>query len=92
MKRKPIVVEKTMTPLEKARAVRRAAKDAGEVIERKNPVEKLRAKPKSLRLAVNAKCYDCAHFQKKEITLCPAKGCPLWAVRPYQGKKYKNEE
>ena len=28
-------------------------------IQRLTPLEKVKAKPKSLRLAVNAKCYEC---------------------------------
>jgi hypothetical protein len=39
---------------------------------------------KSLRAAVNAKCLDCAGFQRKEITLCTAETCPLRQYRPYQ--------
>jgi len=40
---------------------------------------------KSLRAAVNAQCLECTGWQRKEITLCTAKNCSLYAVRPYQG-------
>ena len=39
---------------------------------------------KSLRAAVNAQCLECTGWQRKEITLCTAKACPLYAIRPYQ--------
>lgn len=58
----------------------------------KNPLEKLQENPKSLRLAINAKCWDCSNFQREEILHCPVKTCGLWYVRPYQKKgEEKNE-
>lgn len=52
-----------------------------------NPIEKANSNPKSLRLAINAKCYDCVCYIKKEITRCEIKNCPLWNVRPYQNNQ-----
>ena len=51
-----------------------------------SPLEKLKTNPKSLRYAINAKCYDCVCYSKTEITKCEITTCPLWLVRPYQKK------
>jgi hypothetical protein len=51
-----------------------------------NPLEKHVKNPKSLRLAINAKCFDCSGHQKLEIRHCTVNSCPLFAVRPYQLK------
>lgn len=76
------------TPLEKAHRVMAEKRANGEVL-RKDPIEKARDNPKSLRLAVNAKCYDCVGAgadpsPRKEIGRCPSTGCPLHPVRPFQ--------
>jgi hypothetical protein len=70
--------------LEKARQAREAMKAQGVEIERLNPIEKAVKNPKSLRLAINAKCWDCSCGQRAEIAGCECKNCPLWTVRPYQ--------
>lgn len=63
---------------------------AGEVqIVIKNPIEKALENPKSLRLAINAKCYDCEGRDadpkvKWRIGNCQCHDCPLYPVRPYQ--------
>lgn len=59
---------------------------AGEIepAERLNPIEKAQAKPKSLRLAINAKCWDCTGGQRQEIKLCPMTDCSLHGLRPYK--------
>jgi len=31
--------------------------------------------------AIRAKCLDCCAHSTKEVRLCPAKRCPLWAHR-----------
>jgi hypothetical protein len=41
--------------------------------------------------AIKAKCLDCTCLDKKEITLCNVKSCPLWIYRPYQEKKEQGE-
>ena len=54
---------------------------------RLNPTEKSKANPNSRLAAMNAKCFDCCCEQYREVTLCKAKDCPLWLLRPWQ----KNE-
>ncbi|TDR23898.1 hypothetical protein [Marinicella litoralis] len=59
---------------------------------KKTPIEKALEKPTSLRLAINAKCFDCigCGFDPKPtdaIRNCEINGCPLWPVRPYQTVK-----
>ena len=51
-----------------------------------DPLEKAQKHPTSLRAAINAKCYDCVCFQRKEVTLCEMDDCPLWSLRPWQKK------
>jgi hypothetical protein len=45
-----------------------------------------RAAAGSLKAAIGMKCLDCSNGGKKEVSLCPIETCPLWHVRPYQGK------
>ena len=52
-----------------------------------NPVEKALANPKSLRMAINANCWECSCEQINEIRFCTATSCPLWHLRPYQKKE-----
>lgn len=52
----------------------------------KDPIQKAKDNPKSLRAALNAKCWECACYQRKEVTECTAKDCPLWRLRPWQRK------
>ena len=54
-----------------------------------DPLVKLAANPKSLRLAINGKCWDCQGRDadpapKWRIGNCECPDCPLYAVRPYQ--------
>ena len=51
---------------------------------RLNPIEKALANPNSRLAAMNAKCFDCCCEQYKEVTLCKAKDCPLWLLRPWK--------
>jgi len=59
---------------------------SGEIIATtpKNPEEKAKANPKSLRLAINAKCWDCTCGQRMEIKLCEMTDCSLHQLRPYK--------
>ena len=41
---------------------------------------------KSKASALKAKCLDCTNLDRKEITLCTVKSCPIWLYRPYQEK------
>lgn len=56
---------------------------------RLDPIERLATNPTSLRLAINAKCYDCQgqdadpNWQRR-VGECGCTTCPLHAVRPYQ--------
>lgn len=54
-----------------------------------DPIEKARQNPNSLRLSINAKCFDCVGAgadpnPRGAIRDCPIKGCALFPVRPYQ--------
>jgi hypothetical protein len=74
---------------EKAHAARMPRAEWGEPLVRRDPLEKPRRKPTSLRLAVNAKCADCVGWHgdpgpRKRIRDCTSTLCPLHAVRPYQ--------
>ena len=59
-----------------------------------NPIIRARAKPNSLRAAVNAMCAACMGCTEQmiepgfrnEIRDCSSRDCPLWAKRPYQTK------
>jgi len=75
-----------MKAIEKAQAKLRAMRESGETIERLNPIEKAHKNTKSLRLAINGKCWDCCLGQKQEITYCQVESCTLWSLRPYQKK------
>lgn len=61
---------------------------SGEIVraEPLDPIEKAKANPKSMRLAINAKCYDCTCFSRSEVTLCEITTCSLWSMRPWQRK------
>ena len=53
------------------------------------PPAVLARKPKSLRAAINAKCWDCQGGNSDpapgwRIGNCVCPECPLYAVRPYQ--------
>ena len=45
----------------------------------------------SPRQAIKAKCLDCSHHDRGEISLCRVDTCPLWAFRPYQAARGRNE-
>ena len=72
--------------MKKGQAEYQARRKAG-LVKPMSPTEKAAKFPKSMRYAINAKCYDCTCFQKREITLCVMTDCPLWNFRPYQEKK-----
>ena len=71
------------TALQKASAAYLAQRKAG-LIHIKSPAQKASEKPTSLRLAINAKCWDCTCRQKPEVTRCEMVDCSLWTVRPWQ--------
>ena len=54
---------------------------------RLSPILKALANPKSLRAAINAKCFECGGDQYQEVTHCLVKECSLWNVRPWRGEE-----
>lgn len=81
-----------LTPLQKANAAKKANREAGIKVVNLSPAEKAKANPKSLRMAITAKCYECANDQKAEVTHCHITDCALWNVRPWQRKGSNSEE
>ena len=56
---------------------------------RKNPIERAKENPESLRKAITAKCYECVGMEgdpgfRETIRTCTGYKCPLYPVRPYQ--------
>ena len=75
----------TVKQLQKARAKR--AENIRLGIKPLNPIERAKQNPKSMRLAINAQCYDCMGREsgwKNEVRNCPSKNCPLLGFRPYK--------
>jgi len=78
-----------LTPLAKAQAVMAAKRAAGIKIVVLDPIAKARANPRSLRLAINGKCWDCIGAgadsnPRAAIRDCAIQDCTLWPVRPYR--------
>lgn len=83
--------------LDKAREAVQAMKERGEKPVRLDPLEKARKNPKSLRAAVNAKCWECVGAgwdpgPRRAIRECTITKCPLWPVRPYQKASKEDDE
>jgi hypothetical protein len=58
----------------------------------RNPIERAKDKPDSLRCAITAKCYECVGMDgdsnyRVTIRTCTSYSCPLHVVRPYQKLK-----
>lgn len=68
---------------EKSRQTR-ALKKAG-VVKPKKPLEQL-----TPMQAIKQKCLDCSNMERKEVSMCPVKTCPLWPKR--SGRKSKKYE
>lgn len=77
-------MKKSSTAIEKAQARLKTMRESGEEVRRLNSIEKANKNPKSLRLAINGKCWDCSCGQKLEITGCTVESCTLFPVRPFQ--------
>jgi hypothetical protein len=99
-KKKRISMEKRLDKVVKSHSkaitaalAKRAEMIASGEVTRKNPLEKLQTKPTSLRLAVNAKCYECCggEFPRSRIKYCSIFDCPLWSVRPYSKNITKDQ-
>ena len=52
-----------------------------------DPIEKSEKNPKSLRAAINAKCYDCCCYSRTEVGKCTSYECPLHKLRPWVKKQ-----
>ena len=81
----------TKTGLQKAQEINKLRRESGIKLIVKNPLEKAALRPDSLRLAINAKCYDCIGQDsdtdwRGSIRNCVCDDCPLFTVRPYQHK------
>lgn len=85
-----------LTPLQKAHAALAERRLAGDLSPRLDPIAKARANPRSLRLAVTAKCFECMGGgedtgTRKLIRACTSHTtCPLHPVRPYQAKEHED--
>ena len=83
--------------LEAARRRRQELIEAGISPTMKDPITKARENPQSLRLAVNAKCWDCCGAgadpnPRGAIRECPCSSCPLHPVRPYQKTRSRGDD
>ena len=77
----------------------RRRREAGEtiVLERKDPVQKAKENPNSLRLAINAHCFQCMGsgadpIVRASIRYCPVHSCSLHPVSQYQNAKGKSAD
>lgn len=90
-------LERKRQALALARASKAERKAAGVVISRSDPIAKSKLKPTSLRLAINAKCWECSGSgadpgTRESIATCNIPTCPLNQVRPYQHGDNPGEE
>jgi hypothetical protein len=81
--------EYRLTALDLARAKQSAMREQGIVIKKRDPYQIAAADPKSLRKAVNAKCWDCQGGgadpnTRQAVGQCGITDCSLWPVRPWQ--------
>lgn len=86
-----------LNPLQKARQKQQAMRDAGIAVVVLTPLEKHFRAPTSLRLAINAKCYDCVGQDgdanwRRQVGTCVVVKCPLHSLRPFQPKAGTDEE
>jgi hypothetical protein len=42
---------------------------------------------RSLRAAIDALCAECCGYDRDAVRTCAAVACPLWRVRPWQGRR-----
>jgi len=53
-----------------------------------NPIQRAKLNPKSLRLAINAQCFECIYDKsdvgtwRQQVEACPSVNCPLFCLRP----------
>ena len=75
----------TVKKIKKARA--KLAENRSRGIKPPNPIERAKQNPQSMRLAINAFCYECMGFAKSwrnDVKKCPSVKCPLFGFRPYK--------
>ena len=77
-----------MNAIKAAQAALSAKRASGDLV-RRTPLEKTLLNPKSLRLAINAKCWDCQGGDSDpcvqwRIGNCEISDCALFKVRPHQ--------
>ena len=82
-------IDRLAAAREKAAQIRQAHKEAGIAIVRLNPIEKLKAHPKSMRASINAMCWRCQGEDADpsvqwRIGNCLCTDCALWGFRPHQ--------
>jgi hypothetical protein len=52
------------------------------------PIQRAWLNPKSLRLAINAQCFECIYDKsdvgtwRQQVEACPSVNCPLFCQRP----------
>lgn len=78
-----------LSALQKAHLVNQERRAAGIKSVTLDPIAKAARNPRSLRLALNAKCWDCIGAgadpnPRGAIRDCAIRDCSLWPVRPYQ--------
>jgi hypothetical protein len=74
--------DKQLTPIELGRLAYQLKVKNGE-IKRLTPIEKAKENPKSMRLAINANCYDCMGRENWIVRtkFCILFHCPFWTMR-----------
>jgi len=85
------MTERHVSALEMAKKKRVEMAEQGIKVVVRDWIEKAAKNPASLRMAVNAMCWDCVGAgadanPRQAIRDCEIKKCPLWNVRPYQEK------
>jgi hypothetical protein len=65
--------------------------------QRMSPVERAAANPKSLKLAIQARCFQCQdtgvgtpHITKSQVRDCAVTSCALWPHRGWQSVTTRN--
>ena len=73
--------------IEKAQEKLKEMKAKGLKPKRFDPIQKAKENKKSMRLAINAMCFDCmgrASTYVKDVRECTAPNCPIYHFRPFK--------
>ena len=54
--------------------------------ERLDPIENAKLNPRSLKLAIRAKCWECSACSVVDVKECSVTSCPLYDHRPWKTK------